>query len=261
MPKNLISRRRILRVLTASSLLGLARWPAARADDDKPLAVELARRVEDRYASCKSYRDSGRATQKFMDREGKVIAMLDRKPRTITTAFVRPDRFRFEFDDENGPKTIRNLIATDGQQVSVWWDIRPGVEHPESLSLALGAAAGVTESASVTIPPLLLPDTLGRPRALSTGAGELSALDDETLDKHRCHRLQRRCEAINFEDKSKFLVVTTYWIDAASLAIRRVDLSMDIKLGTVLGTITLEPEFDVDLKAEALAFDPPENKD
>jgi hypothetical protein len=84
--------------------------------------------------------------------------------------------------------------------------VRPGVQTPESLELALGAAAGGTQSSSMTIPPPLLPGLLNRSNALSGGV-----VQEMQLDEFRS-----------------------------------------------VGTLDLEPEFDVELPVAALAFDPPE---
>ncbi len=253
-------RRAFLGALAALGLSGRIRDRPARGDDAKPDPVGLARKVEALYASCRAYRDSGRLVQTFRDAEGKDLVPADRKPRGLATAFVRPDKFRFEFDDDRGGKPVRNLIWMDGAAVKTWWDIRPGIEAPESLSFALGAAAGVTESSSVTIPHLLLPKALGRPNALSAGPGELAPLEGGAIGPHACHRLRRRFKAVNFQTGKDFEVVHTYWIDAKTSAIRRVVNEMQLEEGRSVGTMDLEPEFDAEVPAEALAFDPPEVK-
>ncbi|WZO98326.1 hypothetical protein EP7_005386 [Isosphaeraceae bacterium EP7] len=252
-------RRVFLGTLAALFMTGRISRRIARADDAKPDPFELARKVEALYASCKTYRDQGKAVQIFLDAKGNDRAEGETKPRLITTAFARPDKFRFEFDDERDEKRIRNLIWMDGTAVKTWWDIRPGVQKPNSLQFALGAAAGVTESASMTIAPLLLPELLGRPHALSEGPGVLSQLEDGSIGEHACRRLRRRFEAVNFQTRKKFEVVDTYWIDAKTHAVRRVVKEMQHDEFRSVGTLDLEPEFDVELPASALEFDPPQN--
>ena len=255
-----VDRRAFLGALAALGISGRILHRSALAVDAKPDPRDLARKVETVYASCRTYRDTGQATQVFRNAQGQEQGRADRKPRKITTAFVRPDKFRFEFDDDRGGRLIRNLIWMDGRSLKSWWDLRPGVQTPESLQFALGAAAGVTESSSMTIPPLLLPALLKRPNALSEGPGELSLLEDEAIGPHDCHRLRRRYDAVNFQNKRNFEVVDTYWIDAKTSAIRRVVKEMQLDEGRAVGTLDLEPEFDVELPVAALAFDPPEAK-
>ena len=253
-------RRVFLGSLAALGISGQIFQRPSWADEAKPDPLGLARKVETLYASCRSYRDTGRASQIYRNMPGQEQGVADLKPRKLTTTFIRPDKFRFEFDDDSGGKLIRNLIRMDGRTVNSWWDIRPGIQTPESLSFALGAAVGVTESSSLTIPPLLLPGTLNRPHALSEGPGVLSLLDDEAIGPHACRRLRRRYEAVNFQTKKNFEVVDTYWIDTKTSAIRRVVKEMQIGEGRSIGTLDLEPKFDVEIPAAEIAFDPPEAK-
>ncbi len=249
-------RRAFLGALAALGAGGWAFRRASRAAEAKPDPADLARKVEAIYGSCRTYRDSGRLVQTFLSPEGKDL--LNGQPaRTIATAFVRPGKFRFQHDGEIGGRPIRNLIWMDGAEVKTWWDVRPGVETPESLSYALGAAAGVSGSSSMTIPPLLLPKLLGQPGAMSKGLGELSLLEDEAIGPHACRRLRRQNKAINFQTKKDFEVVTTYWVDAKTSAIRRVVQEMQIEQGRVINALDLEPEFDAEIPAEALQFDSP----
>jgi hypothetical protein len=69
-----------------------------------------------------------------------------------------------------------------------------------------------------------------------------------------------RYEAVNFQTKKNFEVVVSCWIDAKSSAIRRVVREMQLDELRSVGTLELEPEFDVELPVAALAFDPPEAK-
>lgn len=253
-------RRAFLGTLAALGVSGqLGR--AGPADDVNAGALALARKVEAVYGSCKTYRDSGHAEQVLRGLpEQPKAAAGEPRPRKITTAFVRPDRFRFEFDGERAGKPVRHLIWTDGPAVKTWWDVRPGVGTPESLKFALGAAAGVTESSSMTIPPLLLPGPLKRPHPLSEGPGSLSLLEDEAIGPHACRRLRRRYEAVNFQTRKNFEVVDTFWIDAKTSAIRRVVKEMQLDEGRSVGTLELEPEFDAEIPLAELAFDPPQVK-
>ena len=260
MPEILHGRRVFLGTLATVGLSGRVSHVGCLADDAKVDPRELARKVESRYASCKTYRDTCLARMVFRNAGGEEQDLGERKPSKITTAFLRPDKLRFEFDNELGGKLIRNLIWMDGRAVKTWWDVRPGVQTPESLHFALGAAAGVTESTSVTIPPLLLSELLKRPNALSNGPGHLALLDDEAIGAHARRRLRRRFEAVNFQTQKNFEVVDTFWIDAKTFAIRRVVKEMEIGEGRSVGTLDLEPEFDVEIPASALAFDPPKPK-
>lgn len=260
MPSHLVRRRDILCALAAGVVVPAASR-TSRGDDTRPDALSLARKVEALYAGCRSYRDRGTVASVMRGDDGKDQPADGSAPRTVTTAFARrPDRLRFEYIANRNGRRYRHLIWMDDKLVKTWWDVRPGVETPESLQLALGAAVGVTESASVAITSLLVPTRLARPHALSEGPGELTLLDDEAIGPHRCRRLCRKFEAVNFDSGKKFNVVDTRWVDAKSLLIRRYVNEMGLARGRFVGTIDLEPEIDVDIPPGALAFDPPADR-
>ncbi|MFL5330031.1 MAG: hypothetical protein ACJ8C4_14090 [Gemmataceae bacterium] len=61
------------------------------------------------YAACNTYRDTGRVVTRFVDLSGKVMHSAERP---FSTAFIRPDRFRFEFRNQfhNRGKWYRNIV-------------------------------------------------------------------------------------------------------------------------------------------------------
>src|SRR5688572_1820229 len=85
-------------------------------------AGSILARMERIYAECDAYRDTGAV---------KTVYIADGERNTVvqpfTTAFDRPDRFRFEFLDRRGEEEFdRYLIWANGRDVRSWWDIRPG---------------------------------------------------------------------------------------------------------------------------------------
>src|SRR5581483_3621770 len=120
-------------------------------------AEDILTTAEAAYARCRTYADTGCVRTVFLEPDGRTD-FVSTTP--FETAFVRPDRFRFEFSTHH-PKTTefsRYIIAASGPEVQAWWDIRPGVERPESLAMALAGATGVSGSAAHTVPSLLMPD-------------------------------------------------------------------------------------------------------
>ncbi len=118
-------------------------------------AREILDRMEKTYGNCKSYSDSGVVKTVYISAEGKRT-----RERPFITAFVRPDRFRFEYrkDEEGDPKReTRYIVWRNGQEVETWWDVRPGFAKPESLNMALAGATGVSGGSAHRIPALLLP--------------------------------------------------------------------------------------------------------
>src|SRR5262245_59747489 len=111
------------------------------------------------YASCMTYRDTGCVVTCFIRPDGHSHTNVQ----PFATAFVRPNRFRFEnlyrFNEQS--EWDRDILWADGSEVRTWWDVRGRVERPESLHLALAAATGVSGGSAHTIPALLAPDNVG----------------------------------------------------------------------------------------------------
>ncbi len=84
----------IVRVI-AVALLGAALGSAA----DQPDPTALVGAMRQLYAESRSYRDKGVVEVDYLDDDG-LRHGGDRRP--FSTAFLRPDRFRFEFKDESG---------------------------------------------------------------------------------------------------------------------------------------------------------------
>jgi outer membrane lipoprotein-sorting protein len=136
-------------LITATVVLPLS------ADEPKPQALkaqDVLDRMAKAYAGCKSYRDSGVVKTVFIEATGNRDV---EKP--FTTAFVRPDRFRFEYKEEAGGQERRYIVWRKGKEVQTWWDVKPGVEKPESLNLALAGATGVSGSSEPVREVLLSP--------------------------------------------------------------------------------------------------------
>lgn len=109
-------------------------------------AEQILHQVGITYSGSRSYSDRGLVRSLFILESGNQI---DQRP--FLTAFIRPDRFRFEFSHrfefrhEKGSEH-RYIIWRSGKEVRTWWDIQPGTNNMkmDSLSEAISAAAGVS---------------------------------------------------------------------------------------------------------------------
>ncbi len=129
----------------------------------------------------------------------------------FTTAFVRPDRFRFEYKEtQQGGQVYRYIIWANAKEVKTWWDIRPGIETPKSLELALGAAVGVSSYSSINISELLMPELMGSHRLV---LNEPKRAEDGKLDKVEYYRVEGKFGSEPI----------TVWIDKKSNLVRRID--------------------------------------
>lgn len=143
---------------------------------------QILKRMATVYATCTSYCDTGVVSTLFIEAKGTRTV---EKP--FTTAFVRPDRFRFEYREGSH----RHLVWRDGQEVRTQW-LKPGIEkamavllarspyrnlvRPESLELALAGMTGVSGGSAHTIPALLLPEEVGGRRL--TDMTEVKRIED-----------------------------------------------------------------------------------
>ncbi len=221
------------------------------------------------YASCVTYRDRGKVTTTWF-RKGEPNRTTA-KP--FETAFIRPDRFRFEFRDrfvEEDP-WHRYLVWANGKDVRTWWELEPAAEVRESLSLALAGATGISGGAAHTIPNLMMPEEIGG-RTL-TDLVEVTSLPDADIGDVSCYRIQGRPRAIPDDDefrrvREEFFRTTgvqlpppvsqyepiTIWIDRGALLVRRIE---DYHVGTASEQITdYEPESGTMIPEEELRFAP-----
>ena len=104
--------------LVAGALLAVLASASAgqdQAQNSTPAEdAEILGRIREAYAECESYQDEGDVTTVFFLEDGERSTHV----RPFTTAFVRPDRFRFEFRSrfESGP------VRADEHSFVVWTD-------------------------------------------------------------------------------------------------------------------------------------------
>jgi outer membrane lipoprotein-sorting protein len=96
------------RVLPLTLTWGLFTGIAAETESTDGLTPQqILDKMASTYATCKSYRDSGAVTNFFSPQH------IDVKP--FRTAFVRPDQFRFEYDDPDPEKPY--IVWAKGDKV------------------------------------------------------------------------------------------------------------------------------------------------
>jgi outer membrane lipoprotein-sorting protein len=227
-------------------LLVAAALTRAVAEEPKPAAF-TAKQVLDRmaktYAQCKSYRDSGMVKTVFVLADGNRTM---EKP--FTTAFVRPDRFRFEYSEAQLSRKMRYIVWWNGREARSWWSVMPGVKKEESLGMALAAATGVSGSSAHTIPALLVSKEVGGRRL--TDITDAKRIKDAQHGKVACFRIEGK-----FADSPM-----TLWIDQKHFLVRRIDLERTLKDFRTEETTTYEPVVDEKIADKLLKFDPPDEK-
>jgi hypothetical protein len=197
------------------------------------------------YSSCKSYRDSGVVKVVFLENGGRRI---QEKP--FKTAFVRPDRFRFEYAETDFVGATRRYIVWRlGNQVQTWWDIQPGVKEQQSLSSALAGATGVSGGSAHALPALLLPLEVGGRRL--TEMTDVKRLADAEVGGVGC-----LCVEGKYADQRR-----TVCVDGKTFLVRMIDFQVTFPELSTEQTITYEPVVDEQVAQELLDFDPPAQND
>jgi outer membrane lipoprotein-sorting protein len=229
-------------------------------------ADEVLAAMAERYAGCVTYRDSGKAITRFISDSGRSRSSI--KP--FTTAFIRPNRFRFEFRSRHGDAEEDwdpYIVFADGREVLTWWGVRPGIERPESLRDALAAATGVSSRSSHTVPSLLLPGEFEGSRLL-TDLVEVRSLDDGVVDGQACFRLTGifRPPTLDPEEEQERVDGPTdltkdapsiVWIDQETLLLKRLEDATEFDTFRTESVTTYAAEMNVSIDEEELRFDPP----
>jgi len=211
--------------------------PKQRPDD--PKARQIINRMTKTYAECKSYRDSGVVTTVFFEKSGERTV-----EKSFTTAFVRPDRFRFEYKEQKtGDQQSRYIVWSNGKEVQTWWDVKPGIEKPESLGRALAGATGLSGGSAATVAALLTGAGWGN---ITTIAGA-KLLEDGKLDEVECYRVEGA-----FGNRPM-----TVWIDKTSYLVRRIDTHTEFDTFRTEQTTTYDPAVNEEIADNLLDFDPP----
>jgi hypothetical protein len=250
--------------------IGIACASRSRAEDESLSAGEILERLARTYANCETYQDGGCVTTLFINANGK---RLDKKP--FSTAFIRPDKFRFEFKSSfNGQDWHRYMVWADGDDVRSWWHLQPEAKQPPSLDLALAAATGVSGSSAHTIPALLMSGSIGGRRL--TDLTELERLTDSRLNGVDCFRIQGRfvvnaepeeverrrrvvSQVTGREPEASTSGPRTLWIDKSRLLLLQMEEQTQFDSFRTESTTTYEPQIDMPVSHDQLQFDPPGN--
>jgi hypothetical protein len=230
-------------------------------------ASEILERMAAVYAKCESYQDSGCVTTIFIQDDGQ---RTNKRP--FSTTFVRPARFRFEFKDSfDGHNWHRYVVWANGADVRTWWDIRPGVVQPPSLSLGLAGATGVSGGSAHTVPALLIPDSISGRRP--TDLTQLRRLENAKLDGVDCLRIQGsiriEIDPAELERRRQLtLRVTrkdlpnsisgpeTLWIAKSTFLLIRIDKQTQFDNFRTESTTNYKPLIDSAIADSQLEFDP-----
>lgn len=249
-------------VLTACAFLLATSAPLLAQDGTSQVeeTVEwIFQRMAQVYADCTTYSDSGVVKIIFFQADGERTS-----ERPFTTAFVRPDSFRFEYTEQTfyGGEH-RYIIWREGASVKSWWSIRPGIETPASLSMALAMGTGISGGSAHTIPALLLPDEILGTRLMDMT--EAKRIEDAYLDKTGCEVTATsgsgdECYRVQGQFATSPVTLLAVWIEKETLLVRRIDQQNQFDTFRAETTTTYSPVINGDITEDMLEFGAPEQE-
>jgi hypothetical protein len=175
-------------------------------------AIEIIDRMRSAYVSARTYSDRG-------------IASSGRLKVTFETRFVRGSQIRFAFGNM--------VIWSDGEHTYTHWPEAARIGQPEiiddgrHIGLPFKAAAGVSLRAASTVPPLLLPVSIGL-----APIGELKHEGDEYIGNHLCARIDEQHSSAHS---------TKLWVDRDTYLLRRIITFRGLEVET---TTSYEPSVE-----------------
>lgn len=227
-----------LSILVCLSLVFSVDQVSAQEGVGKLDGVEIVKRMAARYASAKSYQDTG-VIQESSGRDKPVISEIN----SFKTFYTRPDNFRFEWEDRAGTlKGDRYIVWSDGKEVHSYSHLM-GLEKEEDLGMAIAGATGISRGSAHTVSVLLMPESSGF---------RLSEMDRiELLREERFEDID--CYVVKGFHPFGFAI--EMWIGKHDLLLRKIlDHNKD---GTFDIEIRREVILDGDIPATVFQFTPP----
>lgn len=218
-----------------------------------PAAAEILKACADKYAHCATYQDQGVVRARY---EGKDLDHSDEKP--FTTAFVRPDRFRFEFSSRDVVgKEDRYVVWQGGKEVKSWWSLVSRLESHPSLGEGLSGPTGVSGGSAYTVPATLVADAAWKGEAW-TAMKDAYRIEDAAQEGSPCYRIQRLTSSPARKVHDHELPATrgkeTLWVRRSDHLLVRIDQETDFGTFFVRQTTTYAPRMDAPVAPAALAF-------
>src|SRR5262245_24338055 len=242
-------KRPSLRIVFLVAFLAfLSARPAHTYQTPMLSAEEIVGKAISAYASCKSYMDAGRVRTIFLTKLGR---RTDIKP--FSTAFVRLDAFRFEFQSRRGEEEWNIYIVwRQGNSVKSWWTIKSEGRESNELSSAIAGATGVSSGSAHRIPALLMPDLIrGSSVKCLTG---MKLLGEEEVETKSDYKIEGQDLRGNTEtlwiDKQRFLILKIF-------EKRKFEPNATREGFETETTTFYDPQINEAVLAEKLAFNPP----
>lgn len=214
------------------------------------------------YIECDTYRDSGIVTNTITP-DGR------RTPHTtmqrFCTAFIRPDRFRFEFREVELVESegCRYLVHAEPSAVRSWWQLEPALvrSHPSILD-SLAGPTGISHGVASTVPFLLLARQFRKQLGLICDPDAFVLVNDcvDGVDYLRLDRQApvsvRAAPATLGESDEPVMLRESFWIHPKTFLLHRSERQNRFSDFTSATTTIYKPAVNETISDSKLAFDP-----
>lgn len=240
-------------------LFSISSPDTAKAEEihlDKITAADIIRRMAQTYGSSESYIDEGLVKSVFISKDG---TRTIEKP--FRTAFVRPDRFRFEFREKEKRGILSRFIDfkgggnphyiafKDGKNAKVYWNIGPKIASKiNTLSEALAAATGISSGAARSVPTMLIPSESQFRNAIIYYNPQ--RIEDAVIDGVDCFQIS---------DPTDYRRLTL-WIGKKDFLLRKIFREQAFSDFESEETTTYEPTINSVVQDKMLEFNAPSGK-
>ena len=210
------------------------------AQSENLSAADILQQMKMAYASATSYVDRGKVSSVFIEKGKKRVV---EKP--FSTAFVRPDRFRYEFREKKGFfKQDKFVISLIGKGLQTYWSLDPKQQQikPKTIGEALSAATGISGGSARWVPTMLMPDRTHFKNAFNLSKPK--RVNDEVVDGVECFQVS---------DPTDYRRLTL-WIGKKGSLLRKIYREQDFGDFHLEETTVYNPGVNGEVKQELLDF-------
>jgi len=221
-------------------LLLAAQLSLAQSQTAQLTPAEIFTRVTKVYSSCESYSDEGETSTTIGPKSAVPHVMTE----AFTTAFVRPDAFRFEFYARAG-STNMQFIAWKARRLEKGYWFNNGMTQ-RYLSEILMDFMPISHGAALTVPALLMPETF-HGKGLFASLTDVKLAKQEKVGGRRAFKIEARLDNLPFN----------LWIDANQFLILQVEQVARYPQFDRYTTTRYRPVLNAEIPADKLAFNAP----
>ena len=220
--------------------------PGLRAAAGPPTAEDILERSRAKYASLKSYSDSGTVLTQYHSTV---------EQHAFTTYYRAPRYFFLEFRKNPKESKERYVIwCPDGEDFQDWWSTTGNTSHHGRNPSVFALASYPTKGSALQIPPLLFPRAAMRGPISDLSKYRVAGTED--VNGRPCYKLVGELALAYKTGAVTDAHPTMVWIDVETLLVLKVfeDASTTGSLSTT--TTTFEPQANPDLDDSRFRFTP-----